>query len=75
MVNYGKITRYNGNHGNIKGIDGKDYTLLEKNLVDKDAVLYDNVQFDGETITTPEVEVNMARFVKVLRKEKQRPNR
>ena len=31
----GKITNYQGIAGNIKGVDGKDYILLDKNLVDK----------------------------------------
>ncbi len=74
-MNYGKITLYNGSYGIIKGIDGKDYTLLEKDLVSKNAVLHDNVVFEGETLVTPEVEVNMARFVKVLRKENKKQGR
>lgn len=68
MKNYGKITEYNGAYGNIKGIDGKDYKLLDKNLIDKNATRLDNVEFENETIKTPEVEVNIAKFVKVLKK-------
>lgn len=69
MKNYGKVTEYNGLFGNIKGVDGVDYVLLDKNLVDKDVNVLDNVEFEPEVFQTPEVEVQMARFVKSLTKE------
>lgn len=66
----GKITNYQGIAGNIKGVDGKDYILLDKNLVDKNEKVKenDNVQFEPEYFKTPEVEINMAMFVKTLKK-------
>ena len=70
MKNYGKVTEYNGVYGNVKGIDGVDYKLLDKNVVDKNIKLSDNVEFENEVFKTPEIEVNIARFVKVLKKEK-----
>ena len=45
MKNYGKVMQYNGVYGNIKGIDVVDYKLLDKNVVDKNIKLSDNVEF------------------------------
>lgn len=70
MKNYGKVMQYNGVYGNIKGIDGVDYKLLDKNVVDKNIKLSDNVEFEKEIFKTPETEINIARFVKLLKKEK-----
>ena len=75
MKNYGKVTEYNGLFGNIKGVDGVDYVLLDKNLVDKDVNVLDNVEFEPEVFQTPEVEVQMARFVKILTKEQTQQRR
>ena len=36
MKNYGKVVKYNGLYGNIKGVDGIDYVLLDKNLITRD---------------------------------------
>lgn len=72
LKKYGKVMTYNGMSGTIKGVDGKSYLLLDKNLIDKDLNEFDNVQFESENYVTDEVEVELARFVKVLRKEKTR---
>lgn len=72
LKKYGKVMTYNGMSGTIKGIDGKSYLLLDKNLIDKDLNEFDNVQFESENYVTDEVDVELARFVKVLRKEKTR---
>ena len=72
LKKYGKVVSYNGMNGTIKGIDGKNYLLLDKNLLDKDLNVLDNVQFESENYVTDEVDVELARFVKVLRKEKTR---
>ena len=69
MKNYGKVTKYNGLYGSIKGIDGIDYILLDKNLVDGEVNVQDNVEFESELYKTPEVEVQMAMFVKSLTKK------
>lgn len=71
MKNYGKVTKFNGVYGNIKGVDGVDYVLLDKNLVDTEINVSDNVEFEPELYQTPEVEVQMARFVKSLTKEQE----
>ena len=70
MKNYGKVTEYNGLFGNIKGVDGVDYVLLDKNVN-----VLDNVEFEPEVFQTPEVEVQMARFVKSLTKEQTQQRR
>ena len=72
MKKYGKIVDFNGVFGNIKGIDGLDYILLDKNLIDIDVSVLDNVEFQSELYKTPEVEVQMAMFVKSLTKEQER---
>jgi hypothetical protein len=69
MKNYGKIIDYNGVYGHIKGIDGIDYILLDKNLVDGEVNVQDNVEFESEVYKTQEVEVQMAMFVKSLTKK------
>ena len=69
---YGKVVAYNGMSGTIKGVDGKSYLLLDKNLIDKELNVLDNVQFESENYVTDEVDIELARFVKVLRKEKSR---
>ena len=76
MKNYGKITEYNGVYGNIKGIDGNNYVLLDKHLLDRDVNVLDNVEFEPELYKTPEVEVQMATLVKSLsKKQDERRNR
>jgi hypothetical protein len=72
LKKYGKVMTYNGMSGTIKGVDGKSYLLLDKNLIDKDLNEFDNVQFESENYVTDEVDVELARFVKVLRKERTR---
>ena len=70
MKKYGKVMEYNGVYGNIKGIDGVNYKLLDKNIVDTDLKVNDDVQFENEFYKTSEVEINIARFVKVLKKDR-----
>ena len=70
MKNYGKVIKYNGVYGSIKGVDGVNYKLLDKNIIDKNIKVSDDVEFVQENIETPEVNVNIARFVKVLKKTK-----
>lgn len=70
MKTYGKVTEYNGVYGNIKGVDGIDYKLLDKDIINENIKVSDHVEFEKEVFKTPEIEVNFARFVKVLKKEK-----
>lgn len=71
MKKYGKVTRYNGVFGQIKGVDGVDYVLLDKNVVDNEITVLDNVEFEGENFKTLEVDVQMAMFVKTLKKTRE----
>ena len=72
MKNYGKVTQYNGVYGRIKGVDGVDYVLLDKNVVDNCLSEFDNVEFEPEEFKTPEVKMKMAMFVKRLTKDQER---
>ena len=67
MKIYGKVIEYNGVYGIIKGVDGIDYKLLDKNIIDKNISVSDNVVFECERFKTCEVIVNIARFVKILK--------
>lgn len=70
MKNYGKIIKYDGISGYITGIDGKKYILLDKNIIQesKELKINDDVEFETDCIKTPEIQLNIARFVKVLKK-------
>ncbi len=72
MKNYGKIKDYNGYTGNILGVDGKNYLLLQKEIVEGKAEVDQNVSFLAETYETAEEKENIARFVKVLTLESQK---
>lgn len=69
MKNYGKVTEYNGLYGKIKSVDGNNYTLIDKNIIDKDIKISDNVMFESEVHKTPEININVAKFVRVLKKQ------
>lgn len=71
MKNYGKIVEYNGKYGSIIDINGIEYKLLDKNILYKDVKKYDNVEFENEYIKTPEIDIKIARFVKILENKKQ----
>ena len=70
MKNYGKVIEYNGIYGKIKGVDGTEYKLLDKNIIDKNISPSDYVTFENQFFKTPEIEINIAKFVKILKKEK-----
>ena len=72
MKKYGKVTDYNGLAGTIVGVDSRKYVLLDKNLLDKNLNTFDNVEFESEKFNTPEIDIEIARFVKVLKKENRR---
>ena len=63
---------YNGYTGNILGVDGKNYLLLQKEIVEGKAEVDQNVSFLAETYETAEEKENIARFVKVLTLESQK---
>ncbi len=68
MKIYGKINDYNGVYGSIIGEDGIKYTLLDKNIIDKDIKINDKVEFENDVFKSSEVELNIARFVKIKEK-------
>lgn len=70
MKNYGKIIKYNGVYGEIMGNDGSKYSLLDKDIIgDKNCLENELVEFEPESFKTPEVEINVARLVRVLKKD------
>ena len=75
MKNYGKVTRYNGVYGEIESVDGNNYTLLDKNVIDKDLKVLDDVEFESEVHKTPEIEMHVARFVRTLKKSEDPTNK
>ena len=68
MKKYGKVKDYNGVYGTIKGIDGLSYTLLDNNTQDEEIKESDDVVFEEEYYKTPEIKINIAKSVKVLKK-------
>ena len=68
VLNYGKIVEFDGNVGNITDINGKKYLLLKHELKD-DLEKNDYVVFKAETYKSPEINENIARFVKKLSKD------
>lgn len=69
MKIYGKVTDYNGDTGNIIGVDGKEYLVLEKDILDNEKIQKNSaVIFTSEIFETPEYSRNIARFVKILKR-------
>lgn len=68
MKNNGVVQDYNGYYGSILDEMGNVYQMLEKDVIDKDVTVNDNVQFIGEVKREEEVSISMARFVRVLKK-------
>lgn len=67
MKTFGKIKNFNGYNGLIRGIDGKDYILMRKEVYSKDNLQEDDhVYFEIDHKETPEISENIARFVKKL---------
>ena len=65
MKCYGIVIEYNGVYGIIKGIDEKDYTLLDKNVIDQNIKKGDHVIFEVEEVNKFGNVTNIARFVKL----------
>ena len=68
-MNYGKIVEFDGNTGSITDINGENHLLLQHELKDKSLKENDSVIFKAEEFKTPEINENVARFVKKLKKE------
>ena len=70
MKTYGKVKDYDGYNGTIKGIDGKEYLLIKKEIIPpRELHVEDNVSFEPEHFETVELEEDIARFVKKLEKK------
>ena len=70
MKTFGKIKKFDGYNGTIKGVDGKDYLLMKKEIIPPtDMQINDNVYFEPDYFKTVETEENIARFVKRLEKK------
>ena len=69
MKSYGKVTEYDGYTGTIVGIDGKNYLLLDVELVDKDIKIDDYVSFDADVYEDVEFTRYVARFIKRIKKD------
>lgn len=67
-MNYGKIVEFDGNVGNITDVNGNNFLLLKHELKD-DLNKNDYVAFKSDTYKTPEINENIARFVKKLSKD------
>ena len=61
---------FDGYNGYIKGVDGKDYLLMKREVV-APYIIYenDNVFFEPDLFETVETKENIARFVKKLEKK------
>lgn len=67
MINYGKITEYNGSSGLIIDKEGNKYILLSQNILYENAKIDDYVSFIVETYKTVEIEEKVATFVKKVK--------
>lgn len=71
MKNYGKVISYNKVYGIIKSEDGNECVLLYKNVIDKDIKENDEVEFELDSVNNNDTNLNIARFVRVLKRSKQ----
>ena len=69
MKSYGKVISYNKVYGTIKCDDGSEYVILYKNVIDKDINESDIVEFEKETVKSGETSMNIARFIRTLKKK------
>lgn len=68
MKIYGKLVDYNGLFGHIKAVDGQNYIVLDKDILQANINVSDYVEFIGENYKTVETDINIARFVKKMDK-------
>ena len=66
MKNIGVVKEYNGFYGNIIDLEGKQYILMDKNIMENNEInKYDTVLFVPEEYKKNDI----ARFVKKIEKE------
>ena len=71
MKDFGKVKEYNGYYGKIINQDGKDFLLLDSQIMDNQNINNsDFVTFIAEKYQNSEVNEDIARFVKKYEKEK-----
>ena len=69
MKTIGKIKEFDGYNGYIKGVDGKNYLLMKKEIIPPTELhVDDKVYFEPEHFETVETQEEIARFVKRLEK-------
>ena len=71
MQEIGKVKEYNGHYGKIVDQDGKEYLLLEDQIMNDEQINHlDDVTFVPENYHNSEVNEDIARFVKKYIKTK-----
>ena len=66
MKTFGKVIEYDGYTGTIKGTDGKNYLLLNKEL-EEEIKENDYVSFDIDIYKDVEITKYIARFIKKIK--------
>ncbi len=76
MKQFGKVVAFNGFNGFIKGIDGKDYLIINHEIMDE-IKLNDNVYFEPDNYKSTEIDQDIARFIRPIKKgyEKEGPTK
>jgi hypothetical protein len=70
MKTFGKVKEFDGYNGYIKGIDGKDYLLMQRDISSEEELhVDDKVYFEPDHFETVEIQEDIARFVKKLEKK------
>ena len=67
MKKQGIVIEYDGYTGKIKDVNGIDYLLLKKEVIDN-VKINDEVIFNSEKVYTTYEDRNVARFVKKLKR-------
>ena len=69
MKDYGKVVEFDGYVGKIVDNNGKEFLLLKEELLTEEVLNKgDLVSFNPEKYEADEVQKNIARFVRVLKK-------
>lgn len=68
MKTYGKVVDYDGFYGYIRAVDGQNYIVLDKDMLESNLKQADYVEFLAEQYNTVETNINIARFVKKINK-------
>lgn len=67
MKELGRVIEYNGHYGRIINQDGKEYILLDKDIMDNNIIqTNDDVSYVPEKYVDSDIDENIARFVKKI---------